>query len=287
MATTQRRGGPSGDLEDRPAGVRPDTKTQNRYKTLIETIFFDRYKRGATQVDFEREDLERAAKKLGMQLPKNLGDVVYSMRYRAPMPERVLRTQPEGMEWIIEGTGKARYLFKLVNINRISPNPDLVSIKVPDSTPQIIAAYALSDEQALLAKVRYNRLIDIFLGISASSLQNHLRTTVKGIGQIEIDEIYVGVDKGGRQYVLPVQAKGGRDQLSTVQTKQDIACCREKFPRLICRAISAQFMENDLIAMFELTVENGDVRVADERHYRLVPWDEITEEDLHAYSARR
>lgn len=75
--------------------------------------------------------------------------------------------------------------------------------------------------------MRYNRLIDVFLGITTYSLQNHLRTTVKQIGQLEIDEIYVGIDKLGRQYVIPVQAKGGRDQIAVVQAKQDILCCAE------------------------------------------------------------
>ena len=63
---------------------------------------------------------------------------------------------------------------------------DIAAIKIPDATPEIIAAYALGDdEQALLAKVRYNRLIDIFLGLTTYSLQNHLRTYVAGMGQIE------------------------------------------------------------------------------------------------------
>ena len=70
-----------------------------------------------------------------------------------------------------------------------------MEIKIPDSTPGVIAKYVLSDEQALLARVRYNRLVDIFTGITCYSLQNHLRTTVRSIGQVEIDEIYVGIDK--------------------------------------------------------------------------------------------
>lgn len=49
----------------------------------------------------------------------------------------------------------------------------------------------MSDEQALLARVRYNRLLDIFLGLATYSLQNHLRTSVTDIGQIEVDEICV------------------------------------------------------------------------------------------------
>ena len=258
-------------------------KEANRYAQLIETIFTQKYRKGAREVAFQRTDLVKTASALGIQLPKNLGDVVYSIRYRTPMPTKVLSTQPNGMEWVIEGIGRSRYVFKLVKINRVVPNPSLVIIKIPDSTPEIISAYALSDEQALLAKVRYNRMVDVFLGIATYSLQNHLRTTVQGIGQIEIDEIYVGLDSRGRQYVLPVQAKGGNDQLSVVQAKQDIACCAEKFPGLICRPISAQFMAEDLIAMFELTQEDGEVRVVDEKHYRLVPSDQISPSDLKSY----
>lgn len=188
------------------------------------------------------------------------------------------------MEWVIEGSGRAEYEFRLVPINRIEPNENLITIKIPDATPEIVVCNSLSDEQALLAKVRYNRLIDIFLGVTAYSLQNHLRTTVKGLGQIEIDEVYIGVDRMGCQYVIPVQAKGGSDQLSTVQAKQDIACCAEKFPKLVCRAISAQFIDDSRIAMFELQLdESGLVRTAEERHYRLVSADQITESDMAGY----
>lgn len=187
------------------------------------------------------------------------------------------------MEWIIEPAGRAKYRFRLAKISRVVPRTDLIAIKIPDSTPEIIVAYALNDEQALLAKVRYNRLIDIFLGAAVYSLQNHLRTTVKEIGQIEIDELYVGVDKSGSQYIIPVQAKGGNDQIGVIQTAQDIAYCTEKYPNLVCRAISAQFMSDNIIAMFELTVEDGEVRVVSEKHYKLVVSSKISNEDLKRY----
>lgn len=260
---------------------------KNRYQVLIEKVFFDHYKNGDTEVLFERTELVSAAKKLKIELPKNLGDVVYSVRYRTPMPAKILATQSEGREWIIDGVGQSQYAFRLSKISRIVPNPNLVTIKIPEATPEIIGAYALSDEQALLAKVRYSRLIDVFLGIAAYSLQSHLRTTVNNIGQIEIDEVYVGVDRVGRQFVVPVQAKGGNDKLSAVQARQDIVCCTEKFPGLICRAISAQFMEGDLIALFELTLQDGVIKVVDEAHYRLVPSDQISREELQAYARRR
>ena len=268
---------------------------ENRYRRLLEHIFFDKdfgaFQEGSTTIEFKREDLERSADILGIELPKNLSDVLYAQRYRSSLPKRILDTQPEGMEWIIDGAGRARYRFSLVPVNRILPNPALRVIKVPDATPEIIGAYALNDEQALLAKVRYNRLVDIFLGVTAYSLQNHMRTTVKGIGQIEIDEVYVALDRHGAQFVVPVQAKGGKDQLAVVQTKQDLACCAEKFPTLLCRSVSAQFIDmedkkNKKIAMFELAIENGRVVIVDEKHYRLVPSGEISPDELRAYRAR-
>ena len=261
--------------------------TGNRYAALIEAIFLDRYRKGLTDVPFHRDELTATAKKLRIKLPKNLGDVIYSIRYRMPLPDVIAATQSPGLEWVIDGRGRSQYAFRLVPVNRILPNPLLATIKIPDATPEVVSAYALSDEQALLAKVRYNRLLDIFLGVAAYSLQNHLRTTVSGMGQVEIDEIYVAIDKGGRQYILPVQAKGGNDRLSTVQARQDIACCSEKFPQLICRAISAQFIDDDLIALFELALAEDEVRIVEERHYKLVPADQISRDDLRAYGIRK
>lgn len=158
--------------------------------------------------------------------------------------------------------------------------------KVPDATPGLVAMYSLDDEQALLARLRYNRLLDIFTGITCYSLQNHLRTFLAGIGQVETDEIYIGVDRKGRHYVFPVQAKGGTDKLNIVQIEQDFALCASKFPDLICRPIGAQFMEGNLIALFEFESTPEGVQMAQEEHYRLVTPDEITPEVLKAYQER-
>jgi len=255
----------------------------NRYQAIIEKIFTTHFDE-STEFEFDRDELIAVAAELNIDLPKNLGDLIYSFRYRNELPESITSTATNDREWIIEGAGRAKYRFKQVRLSKIEPRPELITIKIPDSTPEIISAYALSDEQALLAVVRYNRLIDVFLGITAYSLQNHLRTTVKDVGQIEIDEIYVGLDRQGRQFVVPVQAKGGSDKHGIVQSQQDIACCEQKFPGLICRAVSAQFMNEEIIALFELTLFDGEVKVIDEKHYKLVPSVSITDEELQRYS---
>ncbi len=259
------------------------SKSVSAYAAIISRLFFNGYKPSRKKIAFSREELVSVAAELGVALPKNLGDVMYSYRYRKALPDDVIATQPAGFEWIIEGAGDARYLFRLVPFNRILPNPNLLSIKIPDATPEIIGRYALGDEQALLAKVRYNRLIDLFLGVTAYSLQNHLRTKVPNIGQIEIDEVYVAIDKHGRQFVVPVQAKGGHDQHGVVQTSQDFAWCEQRLPDLICRPVSVQFVTPTKIAMFEMVRDHGKLKVAEERHYELVPADGITRADLQTY----
>ncbi len=67
---------------------------------------------------------------------------------------------------------------------------------------------------------------------------------VANYGQIEIDELYIGVDGRGAQYVVPVQAKGGNDRLGVIQTIQDTMFCKmeERYRRCIIRPVSAQFM---------------------------------------------
>lgn len=262
-------------------------KERARYERIIEDIFLSRYKAGADEVPFERDDIVRAAKKLKIKLPKNLGDVVYSFRYRRALPDSVRAKAPKGKEWIIRPAGTAKYRFVAATQAVIAPAKMMAETKVPDSTPGVIGMYALNDEQALLAKVRYNRLVDIFTGVACYSLQSHLRTTVPELGQVETDEIYIGVDKRGVHYVFPVQAKGGADALSVVQIEQDIAVCATKFPALICRPVGAQFMGDDLIALFEFEQGKQGIAISSEKHYRLVPGEEVTSDDLRLYRERQ
>ncbi len=212
--------------------------------------------------------------------------MIYTFRYRADLPASVLEHAPAGETWIIRPVGSGRYRFVLVTDAPLVPNPNLAVTKIPDATPGIISKYAFSDEQALLARVRYNRLIDVFLGITCYSLQNHLRTTVTNMGQVETDEIYIGVNKHGSHFAVPVQAKGGTDRLNRVQIEQDIAICAEKLPQLICRPVGAQFFDDEMIALFEFEQQGDDIKVSSEKHYQLVTPDAVTDQDLLAYRQR-
>lgn len=246
-------------------------KKPSKYSAIMEKIFVDAYEPGMRRVPFTRDLLIDNAHVLGIKAPKNVGDVVYSFRYRTPLPEAIQKTAPEGQEWVIVGTGSASYEFRLSNIANILPNPNLEMIPIPDNTPEIISLYQLSDEQSLLCKIRYNRMIDTFLGMVTYSMQNHLRTQVEGIGQIELDELYVGVNKKGQHFIIPVEAKVGRDMVGMVQLMQDISFCAQNFPDLICIPIAVHKMEEEnALCLFRLRLDGDTVRIVDEKHYKLV-----------------
>jgi hypothetical protein len=60
-----------------------------------------------------------------------------------------------------------------------------------------------------------------------------------------------------------------------------------RFPRYVrCRPIAAQFIAGDLIALFEFENTDQGIRIANERHYRLVPHHDLKPTDLEIYSTR-
>lgn len=256
------------------------------YDAIITEIFNNNYSEGDEDVRFERQEIADAAETLGLPRPGNLGDVIYHYRFRYPFPTDIVEKVPEGKHWVIRLAGRAKYRFSAVVNPYILPDQGLVVTKVPDATPEIIKETALNDEQAILARVRYNRLIDLFLGVNAYSLQNHLRTSSRDIGQTEIDEIYVAVDHNGAQYIVPVQAKGGRDKIGIVQVEQDVLICAEKFKGLTARPVAAQFLPNKDISLFELAMQDDEIVKVREARYRLVDAGTITPEERALYAQR-
>lgn len=192
------------------------------------------------EVSFTRDDLISTVEALGRPRPKSPGDIPYALRYRTELLASIRRTAPSGREWAIFPGGKSVYTLRTVPFNVIEPRQGLRTIRLPDATPGVISRYSLSDEQALLARLRYNRLLDVFTGLACYPLQSHLCTSITiinaidgepGSSQVETDDPYVGLDKHGAHHILPVQAKGGADALSVIQIWQDFRVAGQKFPR--------------------------------------------------------
>lgn len=237
-----------------------------RYSQIIERIFDKVYVPGRTHLPFKREAITEIANELGIDAPKNLGDVIYSYRSRKDLPKRISDTAPQGLEWLIQSEGTGLYAFSLRPAFDLSPT-DVPHVSIPDSTPLLVRQYAHSDEQALLARIRYNRLVDLFTGVSCFHLQSHYRTQLPDVSQTETDDLYVGFDRSGAHYILPIQAKGLKEKMSRIQIENDFAICRVKFPELIAKPIGALQTSENTVVLFEFGYVDSELVKVNEAHY--------------------
>lgn len=252
---------------------------------VIEIVFQKNYRDGVKEVAFTLDEVRRAVMQVQKKRPDykeyNVPDVRYQYASgRSPLPKTVDKLGP----WMIVGKGKGKYAFvKLTQSPIVEIQTDLYSISVPDATPEIVLAYAGADEQGILAKLRYNRLLDVFLGITCYPLQNHLRTSIKNKGQVEIDDLYVGLNSGGKQYVVPIEAKSAKDHLSKTQIQQGIDFARERYPNLILRPVGIQELEDGSLILIEFTSTRShpdEIKIVEMRRYKLAPMSEVPLDEL-------
>jgi len=73
--------------------------------------------------------------------------------------------------------------------------------------------------------------------------------------------------------------------LGAIQTIQDLTFCQteKKYRDCIPRAVSAQFLADRTIALFETTFDGNEVSIVRERHYELTESDKISSSDLRVY----
>jgi len=263
-----------------PKAPNPNPEEQSRNRDeVMRRVFEKRYRPGMVEVAFSMDDIREAIAAVAKIRPgyreNNVPDVRYEFTSgRREMPESINKLGP----WMIVGRGKAKYAFaKLATSPVIKIQDDLLAVLLPGATPEIVLEYAGSDEQGLLAKVHYNRLLDIFLQITCYHLQNHWRTSIKGKGQCEIDDLYVGLNINGKQFVIPVEAKCANENLSKTQVVQIIDFARDRYPKLIVRPVGVQEMKDGSLVMIEFSpaAHPDEIKIKEMRRYKLVPMADV------------
>lgn len=244
------------------------------YDRLIVEIFHRRHGASRDEFEFTREEMAEILQEWGERI-KNLGDVPYSYRSGCrSLPDEISSTG----HWAIEGRGKGRYAFRRLSRSPYVTIPtELQIINLLDATPDIILKYSSTDEQGLLAKVRYNRLVDTFLGLTAYHLQGHVRAYIEDVGQVEIDDLYLGVDMDGNQYVIPVEAKTPAETLGVIQVIALNAFGRENYPNLALRSVAVKAWDDNTIFFIEFNdaIDAEDIEVVTYKRYRLVRDDKL------------
>lgn len=240
----------------------------NAYDQVLVAVFQKHWREGLEEVLFTKDDLIDEADRLGIRI-KNIADILYTYRSRRALPHELQNKA----NWVIAARGAGKYAFLTVKGKSIVEIPQHLKIyPIPYAVPEIVATNLADDEQGLLTVVRYNRLLDVFTGLACFHLQSHLRTQVARHGQIEIDELYVGVDKDGQGFVIPVEAKGRGESLGVDKAVALTVFAHTKFPRLVCRPIAVVREAPNQIAgvEFEPSTELAKVAVLDIRRYKLV-----------------
>jgi hypothetical protein len=248
----------------------PPTASEKDYDRIITNLFSSKYKEGSSEIDFTKDELVAVARKLKITL-RNAPDVVYTYRSRSNLPQSIL----DKGNWIIKPKGKGRFSFlKSKRKPFVDIQEGLLAIEIPNALPEIVEKHASEDEQALLSSIRYNRLVDIFTEITCFHLQSHIRTTIDGEGQIEVDDLYVGIDSEGTEYILPLEAKSpdDRDKLGWVQVSNMVKFANQNFPKLKCRPIAAKPAGHDKIYLIEFdnNLNSEKVSIVQVKSYKLI-----------------
>lgn len=236
-------------------------KTPDVFGQIIEKIFFKNYYDGVKTFNFTRSDIDETVLSLGLKPPSDIKDVISSFRFRTQLPKCVRDTAGKGMDWIIEKSGDSEWQFILINRSEIKSNSEIKTTPVSDISADLVRDYQKNSEAMLLKQIRFNRLIDRFLEITSYPL-------------LGFDEIYVGIKKDGSQCLIPLQAKGLKDELEYVQLVRDLNWCSVYMIELAPRPVLAKYKGENVIAMMEVTinqeVKRGDVQILQEKHYQLV-----------------
>jgi hypothetical protein len=249
-----------------------DQEILSRYDKVILALYMrlvDQYGPDLAEYPFDKEFLDQLAKELRI---KNIPDIIYSYRSgRRSFPSEILKAG----YWVIRGKGKGKYvLVKLDTPTEFYLPHDLESTPIPDATPEIVLRFAKGDEQSILAQIRYNRLVDIFTGLTAYHLQSHVRAYVDDMGQVEVDDLYLGVNTDGEWFCIPLEAKPASpgEQLGRIQISSMVAYAEQEFPELPTRPIGVKMMDDGSILFVEFTATSDPTEIKSRfyKRYRLV-----------------
>jgi len=179
------------------------------YGPILLHIFNSRWRQGTPTVLFTLDDVRNSADALKLEV-RNPADLIYRMRSRTILPKEIL---DKGF-YILRAIGRGQYqfekgsstLFEPLN-SELTEALDLTPLPVRRLLPERLADM---DEQAVLTIASYCKLFDHFTGLQVYRLRSHVRKSVPGIGQAELDAIDVGVALRDDEMpvVFPIEAKG-------------------------------------------------------------------------------
>lgn len=230
----------------------PKQLAETDYDAVILELFRRHYREGIDYFVFDKDEIAEVCAKLSITI-RNTPDLIYSYRSRKPLPNSIRKKG----HWALDSAGRGKYAFRLLSVSphfEINLN-DFTPIEIFNAIPEAVEGLLRKDEQSLLTKLLYNRLIDLFTGLTCYHIQNHYRSFVKHKGEVEVDAVYTGADRFGTLYIIPIEAKSEADSelLGRIQVTQMVSLVKQDFPSLKRRILAAKALADGTIGLVEFT----------------------------------
>ena len=242
------------------------------YGPILLHIFNARWRQGTPTVLFTLDDVRNSADALKLEV-RNPADLIYRMRSRTILPKEIL---DKGF-YILRAIGRGQYqfekgsstLFEPLN-SELTEALDLTPLPVRRLLPERLADM---DEQAVLTIASYCKLFDHFTGLQVYRLRSHVRKSVPGIGQAELDAIDVGVALRDDEMpvVFPIEAKAAADALNRVQIFNMIEYSRHYFPGMTVRPLAIKVDHDSILHVMEFgaAAKAADLKIIKSASYML------------------
>jgi hypothetical protein len=228
------------------------------------------------ELNFNQEDVRIAMRKavadgLIKKEVRNAPDIKYTYDARRELPPEIEQCGP--VTWLQRGKGKYKLRRtrrkNIIDFPGVLANEPVLEVEL-DQTPPFISGLLGNDEQAVFTRVRNVGLLSKVLGFMAWPIQGHHRTTVS-YGQIEVDEVQAGLDKG-QGTLVPISGKGGQDKLSWSQALNLNTYAAEKapIPGLKVRSIGLWRDETNTIWIVEFSphLDIDEIEIVSVRRFR-------------------
>lgn len=248
-------------------------KRSRIYVPVLLYIFKQKYTPDVDAIEFTLADVIEACTQLGVTAA-NRPDLIYRMKSRTVIPEEI---QSLGFR-VIRPIGRGKYVFEKAESTLIEfPESSVESLidQTPSAVRRLLGTHlGLIDEQGLLAIVRYNGLIGRFLKARVFHLKGHVRKSVAGVGQAEVDDVHIALplDADEPITIVPVEAKAKDEPVNRAQIAMQIMYAREAFPGYPIRPLTIKLFPDGEILFMEFAdeIQTANLEPIAFARYRLI-----------------
>ena len=246
------------------------------YGPVLLAIFRRKFTSGVRRIEFTLEEIRAELRTLGLQA-RNAADVIYRMKSRTILPEEI---RAAGFH-ILEISSRGTYALVTGTSTLIEYPPEVDITDVQDRTPRAVRMllhpdFGSIDEQGLLSICRYNELLSRFLDATTFHVKSHIRKSVPGVGQAEVDDLHVEVHGSAHEplglTIVPIEAKAKDEPVNRVQVITQIKFAQYVFPTHQVRPVTVKLFDDGRILFMEFNVTNdpNELGVVRHRYFRVI-----------------